>query len=296
MNNALSILSSDYDNFFVVIEQVVEPMIEKITPISKDGLEFLRWRQCLQRANSRNRNGRLWPLQHLKTMTNASTVQEWLRVGWPGEAGHPVPDTGKVTTERIMTIDPLRISHLVRTLEWEGDFLYGIMETIDDGPGCPGTKFKREIMQGMEPAVSARTLIPQRVNPDGTMDVIGPGTLRCYDRVFGPSHPEAYVDKSIPIKSICKKAEFETVVESMAGGMESFFGEFGEDLIRKSEKIKRIINKQNIIMESASMDKNGVFAVKADNVDGMGTPGVACIVPELSYRKEFSGYLNSLFN
>lgn len=296
MNGSLSMTNEDFDNFFVVIEQVIESKIDRMEPITQGGLNFLRWRQCLQRANVRNRNGRLWPFKYLKAMTDAPIIQEYLRVGWFGEAGHPVPDVGKVTAERIMTVDPERVSHAVRSIEWEGDFLYGMMETLDDGPGGPGFKFMRHILQGFDPAVSARTLIPQRVNNDGTMDVIGPGNLRCYDRVLGPSHPEAYIDKSVPIKNIFKKADFETAVESMSCGMESFLGEFGEDMVRKSEKLKRILDRQKIVLESASMDKNGIFAVKAENVDGNGTPGVACIVPELKYRKEFSGYLNSLFN
>lgn len=294
MANALSLTSEDFNNFFIVIEQVTSEPAKNIELITDEELKFFRWRQCLQAADNRNRNGRLWPLKFLKPMTETDMIKERLLRGWPGEAGHPVPDTGKVTAERIMTIDPERISHIIRSIEWVGNKLYGVMETLDDGPGGPGYKFRRHIMQGLDPAVSARTMIPQRQNPDGTVDVIGPGNLICYDRVFGPSHPEAYIDKAIPIKNVTKKSDFEQAVESMGIGLESFMGEYGEDLIRKSEKIQRIIDRQKIVLESATMGKSGILTVRAENADGHGTPGFVCVAPETKYRNEYMSYLNSL--
>ena len=50
--------------------------------------------------------------------------------------GHPVPDTGSVTIERILTIDPNNISHRIIEYQWPSDNeCYGIIDTIYDENG-----------------------------------------------------------------------------------------------------------------------------------------------------------------
>lgn len=273
----------NFDNFFIVIEQAQEPQKPDIQFISKDSdpLHFLRWRQKLQSAGYRNRNGRFWVTKFLKIMTEDPIVKEMLIVGWCGEAGHPVPPTGKVTVERILTIDPKYISHKVNSIEWIGNDLYGIMETLDDGPNGYGTKFMYNIMQGMLPAVSARTVIPQVRNNDGTFDQTGPGRLVCYDRVFTPGHADAYIDKNVPVKNITKKVEFDTAIEQFNAG-------YAISTLNKSEKVKRITDKYSLVMESMTMNPNGVLSVSDEKKN------VIIVAPELKYRKEYSSYLKSL--
>lgn len=277
-------------DFCIVIEQITaEPPKNMEQFTSEDGIHFFRWRQCLQAADRRNRNGRHWPLKYLKPMTETPMIAERLKHGWPGEAGHPVPDTGKVTPERIMTIDPLRTSHIIRDISWEGNILWGTMESLADDNG-PGHKLYASIRQGIDPAVSARTLVPQRVNNDGTIDVIGPGNLVCYDWVYGPSHPEAYIDISIPIKSVFKQDG-----KNYEAAIESFMGEYASDLLGNSEKIQRIVDRQKIVVESIIMGQNGLFCGKVENCDGNGTSGHVIIAPEMKYRNEYNDYLNNLF-
>lgn len=284
MDRATSLYNDAYDNYYIVIENALKP--EKPQILAEDdgsntGLNFLRWRQCLQSSERRNRNGRLWPKRYLEIMLRDAIVLECLKHGWPGEAGHPVPDTGKVTVERILTIDPKKISHIVKTIEWEGNKVYGIMETLDDGPSGYGTRFKKNIQQGLDPAVSARTLIPQRRNADGTIDVLGPGRAVCFDRVFVPSHDDAYIDENIPIKDVIKKVDFATA-------MESFNSEYALDTLFKSEKMKRVTDYMGIAMESAVMNRNGILSLRTD-LDG--EKSVLFAAPELKYRKDYAGYL-----
>ena len=267
-------------DYSIVIESQTEPnagfrLIKEGK--TENGLSFLRFGTCLQTFGQRNRNRRLWLSKWMRIMLNSAEVQELLRNGGvPGENGHPVPDNGEVTMERILTIDPNNISHVIKEFKWVGeDRLDGIVETLDDGNG-PGDRFKRHIMQGLPVSFSTRSVIPQRRNPDGTIDQTGPGRYVTSDRVFIPSHKEAYIDKNIPVKNICKQDHFETCMESFV----SYIGE-------RSNKVNRIIDGMDPVMESMTINKNGIVSVKTNE-------GIALIRPELKYRQEFADFMKSL--
>jgi len=265
-----------YLNYFAVIESTVENADTKIIKeINTNGLSYLRFSQCLQSFGQRNRNRRLWLSQMLKIMLEDMHVRELLsNGGMPSENGHPIPPSSQPTMERLLTIDPNNISSLIKGFSWKGELLYGIIETIDDGNSGIGTKFKRLIMQGVSPAYSLRSIVPQRKNPDGTIDVIGPGRLITYDRVFVPSHQEAYIDKSIPVKEIITKSQFETVMES-----------FSDFVLSHSTKVNSTIDKMDPVMESANIDKNGLITIDTKK------EGKILLYPENKYRKEIKDFL-----
>lgn len=273
-------MDDNYLDYSIVIESNTEPNqgFEMISEgKTENGLSYLRFKSCLQTFGNRNRNRRLWLSRFMKPMINAPEVQELIHNGGvPGEAGHPVPPTGNVTMERILTIDPNNISHVIKEFIWSTDNkLDGIIETIDDGNG-PGDKFKRQIMQGLPVSFSTRSVIPQRKNMDGTIDQTGPGRYVTSDRVFIPSHKEAYIDKSIPVKNVCKKDHFETVMES-----------YVSYVVDRSEKVNRIIDDMSPALESATLDKNGILSVKTEQ-------GTAFIYPENKYRREFADLMRNM--
>lgn len=263
-----------YNDYAIVIESATEPSKVEIL---KDELNFLRFRTCLQTFNVRNRNRRLWLSKWAKPMIAAEEVQEMLREGGvPGENGHPVPDSAPVTIERVLTIDPKLISHVIKEFIWKAENqLDGIIETIDDGDGY-GDKFRRNILQGLPVSFSTRSLIPQRRNPDGTIDQLGPGRYVTSDRVFVPAHKEAYIDKSIPIKEVCKKSHFEQVMES-----------YSQFVFQRSDKINRIMDGMDPVMESATMSKNGLMSVRTED-------GIVGIYPEMKYRREMADIMKTL--
>ena len=268
-----------YNDFYVVMEQT-SPQENKIN-IIEDGthnnLNYLRFSTCLQSFYGRNRNRRLWKADQIKAMVNDKPVQELIEKGsFVGEAGHPVPMDGKVTIERILTIDPLRCSHRIISLNWpNNNELHGVVETLDEGVGSPGYRFFKNIQQGIIPAFSLRSLVPQRKNADGSTDVIGPGRCVCYDRVYLPSHQEAYMDVEIPVKQIIAKPKFETVMESYCDFVTSH-----------SDKVRRIVDDYSPAMESASIDtKTGMVSVPT-------AEGRIFVAPELKYRKEIQSLMN----
>lgn len=270
-----------YLDYFVVMEQASPEnnKIEMIADGRKNGLNFLRFSTCLQSFKGLNRNRRLWKAEQVRQMANDRPVQELIEKGsFVGEAGHPVPMDGKVTLERILTIDPLRCSHRIISLSWpKADELHGVVETLDEGPGSPGDRFFRNIIQGIIPAFSLRSLVPQRKEADGSTTVIGPGRMVTYDRVYLPSHQEAYMDVEIPVKQIITKSKFDVVMESYCDFVTSH-----------SDKVRRVVDDLSPAMESACID------TKTNMVSIPTAEGRIFVAPEMKYRREITSLFNEL--
>lgn len=274
-------LYNDYDQTYIVMEQTtpVDNKIEIQKVVDTNGLNYVRFSTCLQDFNGYNRNRRKWPAEIVKAMAEAPTIQELIKMNsFVGEAGHPVPDNGQVTMERICNIDPLKTSHRFTKLFWPNpNELHGICETLDEGVGSPGYRMMRNILQGVIPAFSLRSLVPQRKNPDGSKDVIGVGRMICYDRVYLPSHEKAYMDVDMPVSQVVTKPEYKVVMES-----------FSDYVMSHSDKIRSIVDDMEPAMESASFDpKTNLMSVKTEE-------GRIFVAPEMKYRKEIHSALESL--
>lgn len=219
-------------------------------------INFLKYQACLMTVGKRNRNRRMWPKQFVDIMMNAPHIVEQFKYagGLPGENGHPIPATGQVTMERIVTIDPNNLAILIKDWWWEGDKMMGNVETLNEGPGSAGYKLMRDMMQGIVPAHSARTLVPQRRNGDGTIDVTAPGRFVTVDRVHGPSCAEAYRDVSVPVKNIVKKAEFEMAMEN-----------FTDYIASRSEAVKSVLDRMVPAMETAQVTNEGMYTVNTQS-------------------------------
>lgn len=270
--------ADDYNDYVIAIESTSEGPIEILKDEkNSDGVKFLRFRACLQAFVNRNRNRRKWYSKFTRPMFEAPEIKELLREGGvPGENGHPVPDSGQVTIERILTIDPNNISHVIKEYIWPNeDRVDGIIETIDDTDG-PGSRFRKNILQGLPVSFSTRSVIPQRKEPDGLITQTGPGRYVTSDRVFLPSHPEAYIDKTVPVKDICKKGKFEQVMESYS----AFVAE-------TSDKVSRLLDHMDPVMDAVTFDNDGMLNIPT-------TEGTVGIYPELKYRDEFFNLMSNL--
>lgn len=268
----------DFDAYVVAIESTSEGPIEIIKDgKNKNGVNFLRFKACLQTFEGPNRNRRRWYSKYARPMFEAPEIKELLQAGGvPGENGHPVPDTGNVTIERILTIDPNNVSHVVKEYIWPNDNrVDGIIETVDDIDG-PGTKFRKNILQGLPVSFSTRSVIPQQKNPDGSIEQLGIGRYVCSDRVYLPAHKMAYLDKSFPVKDICTMSKFEQVMES-----------YTTFVTETSEKVNRIVDRMDPAMESASISKNGIISIPTRE-------GIVGIYPELKYRRELADLMTNL--
>lgn len=275
----------NYLDYTVLMESVAEPKIEIIseqtgTNPRGESVNFLRFRSMLQSFGKRTLNGRDWPPKIVRSMMEDTIPMRLLkqRGGIPCEAGHPVPDTGKASIERILTIDPERMCCVVREHIWDGDkAVYGTVDTLDDGPSGPGTKLRKRILQGLIPAFSVRCIVPQRQNPDGTIDVIGKGTFICHDNVIIDACEDCFMTTGVPLKNIVKTTDLEYATES-----------FTNMLFESSEKVQRIVEKLCPALESATMSANGILSVKTEK------EGTIFLSPETKYRNEYRDLLRSI--
>lgn len=275
----------NYYDFYAVMESDVDSSTMRNSfEILNEGkiggnIDFFRYKACLMSVGKRNRNRRLWQKQHIDVMMNAPHIVEQFKFagGLPGENGHPIPATGPVTMERIVTIDPNNLAILIKDWWWEGNKMMGTVETLNEGPGTPGFRLMRDMMQGIIPAHSARTLVPQRRNPDGSIDVTAPGRFVTVDRVHGPSCEEAYRDVSIPVKNIVKKAEFDSAMEN-----------FTSYVLEHSEAAKRVIDDMRPAMETASITKDGMFTVATES------SGQVFVPVERNLRADIADFMRNL--
>lgn len=272
---------NDFIDYFIVMEQTTPENNEiKIIEERKTaGLNFLRFETILQAfIDERNRNRRKWVPDYVKQAITGTEFMELINNGGvPGENGHPVPSIGQVTLERIATIDPNNISHVIKKA-WFTDndtVLRGIIETVDDEDG-PGRKFMKNILQGLPTSFSNRAIIPQRKNLDGTIDQTGVGRIITFDRVFLPSHKEAYRDINIPIVNVLKTPEDMKIATECCSYV-----------LDKSSNVRNVLDNMDPALESAYIDKRGRFNVKTND-------GLAIIPIEQKLIGEISSYMMNL--
>lgn len=250
-------MSKEY-TYFAVMESTKpdDTSINILSHIENNTIHSLRFSTCLQSFGKRNRNGRLWQKKYMEIALLSPMIHELMTKGdWAGENGHPIPDVGDPSINRIATINPNNICHKILNFEFRGDLLYGEIETIDDISG-PGMKFYKSIIQHMEPAFSLRSLVPQRKNSDGTIDVLGPGRVITYDRVILPSHEEAYRDINVDIRQVVSSSQYSEVMESLIMPY----------IADHSDAFKYVTDGISPAMESSSYDhKNGLISIKTDD-------------------------------
>ena len=90
-----------------------------------------------------------------------------------------------------MLIDINNVSHVIKSLNWEGNTLVGKVETAGT---TVGRNFAGLILEnGMQASFSMRGSGEYKVARDGTVDVTGPLDIRTWDAVQFPSHKVAYM-------------------------------------------------------------------------------------------------------
>lgn len=233
---------------FIIMESVAEPVRpQNVQVTDKNGLFYLSFDSCLQSFDVLNRNRREYKRSAIQKALEAPHIIELMEnKSWFGEAGHPMEDA----PARIMTIDPKNISHKIDSLRYEGNRLFGRVETLSDG--SHGTRFTNHILQGMEPAFSLRALAALTKRGDGTSLVQGRAHIVAYDWVILPSHKEAYRDKRASVQQIIKNVNESgnTVKESFFPVNEASLMSYLQD---ESQNIKVISNVYDVVQESMTL-------------------------------------------
>lgn len=262
--------------YYAVMEQSspvgVKHEILEMKDNPNGSISRLKFRACMQDYGKRNRNGRLWNGRYMKALLSAPHILELLQKGFPGENGHPFATSGDISMQRIMTIDPNNICHKILNFQWEGDErVYSDIETISDIDG-PGTRFALNIMQGFEPAFSVRSVVPQKKNRDGTIDVMEGGRVITFDRVFLPSHEAAYRDVNIDIKRVTTAPQYQTIMESLT-----------DYTLSHSDNVNYAMEGTDPIDGTMGVTKEGMFTVSTRNNGRLFIPTEKKIATSISH-------------
>jgi hypothetical protein len=134
----------------------------------------------LQKANTLNQNGRVYPLNILRREVH--NYQRFIEEGRAlGELDHP--DTSVVELKNV--------SHVIREAHMDGDICYGTLEVLDTPNG---QILKSLVESGIKIGISSRGVGSTRT--DGGHQVVQDDfQLICWDIVSEPSTPGAFIMK-----------------------------------------------------------------------------------------------------
>lgn len=164
------IISEFYD--FTVDKNLIIEAEQNHKPIKLKGI--------LQKANTQNRNGRVYPYEILKREADKYMISVKERRAL-GEADHP--DSPIVSLSNS--------SHLVTNMWWEGETLMGEVELVETEAG---NKLKGLLKSGVMLGISSRGVGSVK-NVRGQDIVQNDFELIAFDFVSTPSTPGAYMFK-----------------------------------------------------------------------------------------------------
>jgi hypothetical protein len=184
-----------------------DPDLIKEQSEAQDG-KFLM-KGVLQKANTLNQNGRVYPLGVLSR--EVQNYQRFIEEGRAlGELDHP--DSSVVELKNV--------SHIIRQAHMDGDVCYGTLEVLD----TPNGRILKSLVEsGVKIGISSRGVGSTKTEA-GHQVVQDDFQLICWDIVSEPSTPGAF---------IMKEARDLTQVEIQQ--VKDYFG--------KNDKVYRLINK-----------------------------------------------------
>ena len=193
---------------FFIMESSLGSSVEKVVKKSSNKTIF---EAILHTADVPNRNGRIYPLSTMLPAIREVMETEVPARRFGGELDHPLPtDSETYSMMRHVTPALKELSHIITEMHYEGNKLFGVVETLDTPNG---KTLKSLIDDNVKVAFSIRA-VSENIQNDGKYDVIGPPlTLIAIDAVSRPSHAGAEIVRVI---------EGEKLVESNIGNRLKF--------------------------------------------------------------------------
>lgn len=208
----------------------------------------------LQRADEPNRNGRIYAKSALAKALNHFSVQEKLQMGsFLGELGHP----NSTEMSRQMYLDLNNISHIVKSIRWDGNTLIGTVETADTHTG---RDFRGMIAQGMKAAFSMRGVASKVTKDSQGRQLINDGLyIVSYDAVVVPSHQNSYQFGQVKEAQINQfnMAEALDLVKNQSSNLEAVAESYG-------------LTDADITVENANLENGGsILSINKQNGDSI---------------------------
>ena len=183
----------DYLPFEVKPEQIVESM--------KENHGRLVVRGVLQRAESKNQNGRIYPREVLMREAKKYAKEFIGQNRAMGELDHP----------ESSVVNLANVSHNIKEMHWEGDNLLGTVEVL----GTPSGNILTELFKsGIKLGISSRGMgsveTVSEAGDEPSQEVQPDFELIAFDFVSNPSTHGAFmypmkesVDKDVPVGRTC---------------------------------------------------------------------------------------------
>lgn len=170
--------TKDLEKFLIREIEYIKPDIALIKEAVNKGDDIILT-GILQKANTLNRNGRVYPLDILKREAQ-KYMQEIEEGGGAGELDHP--DSAIVSMANV--------SHRVIDMWWEGEALYGKIKVSENTTS--GKNLKGLLLDGHRIGISSRGV--GSVKNKGGKDIVqNDFELIAFDIVSSPSTPGAYM-------------------------------------------------------------------------------------------------------
>ena len=175
---------------------------KKINESIKENDGRLVVKGVLQRAESKNQNGRVYPYSILKKEVNRYKTKFVKEGRALGELGHPMGPT--------INLD--RVSHLITELTEDGKDFIGKAKIMD----TPNGKIVKNLLSsGVKLGVSSRGLGSLKINKKtGVNEVQKDFTLTTVDIVADPSAPSAFVNGVMEGKEFSATGELEYAIQN----------------------------------------------------------------------------------
>lgn len=139
----------------------------------------------LQESEALNKNGRLYPSDVLNE--GVKQIQERIKSrSFIGELDHPISDD----QFRQTTVMYKEMSHIIREIGWDGNFLCGVIETA---PYSPNGKILSGLVRDRVPVGFSMRGMADIEEQDNIQKVKSPLTIITFDSVSEPSHDKAVV-------------------------------------------------------------------------------------------------------
>lgn len=178
------------DNVYLFTESgyYSKPILQ---PSNQSNPNVTIFKAILQEAEVPNRNGRIYSKKAIDEALHRNIIQErLLHRTLFGECSHPFEDTVKRQTH----LEFERYTHIITKFWWEGNLLWGIIETLDTRLG---RDFRGIIRQRIDIAFSMRGVGGKVLKKDGYDYIDSDLYIMTYDHVGFPSHPPAYINEII---------------------------------------------------------------------------------------------------
>lgn len=156
----------EYLTFSVSRQQLAEGINKKTGNLVVEGI--------IQRANTKNQNGRIYPKEVLAREAEKYSKGPIVEKRSLGELDHP--DSPVINLKNVC--------HLIQKLWWENDDLWGRIEVLNTPSG---NILKTLFLDGVTVGISSRGMGSVKQMAEGTLEVQDDFEILCWDMVSTPS-------------------------------------------------------------------------------------------------------------